>query len=158
MWALTVPFVLFIGLVLAQSADPLGVITSDFNTAQIVPNVISTFSPTDLVNVSYTDPTTLDMFDVDAGMTLTQDRAYGKEVQICWILTNRLFDRNCHAPDAYTGHEYKWVNNGYSRFFRCCHCWPRCPYATNSDDGVPILTIPGRWLHDGSSNGNSNQQ
>ncbi|PPR04058.1 hypothetical protein CVT24_010633 [Panaeolus cyanescens] len=74
MRSITIPFVLFFGLALAQSDDPFSDVTSAFNTAQIVPDVISTFSPTELVNVSFTDPTTQDMLNVDTGMMLTPDR------------------------------------------------------------------------------------
>lgn len=60
---------------LAQVATPdLSNVTTAFSTAQIVPDVLPSFSPEDAVNITFTDPATMENIDVVPGILLTMER------------------------------------------------------------------------------------
>lgn len=54
--------------------DALTNVTTAFSMAQIVPNVIDSFSPVDLLNITFTDSVTMDMINVVPGILLTEER------------------------------------------------------------------------------------
>lgn len=49
-------------------------ITAAFSQAKVVPDVIHTFNPTALVNITFTEPTTMQVANVTPGIQLTMNR------------------------------------------------------------------------------------
>lgn len=54
--------------------DALTNVTNAFSMAQIVPDVIDSFTPMDLLNITFTDSVTMEMINVDPGDLLTEER------------------------------------------------------------------------------------
>ncbi|KAF8913753.1 phosphatidylethanolamine-binding protein [Gymnopilus junonius] len=59
----------------AQVATPdLSNVTTAFSSAQIVPDVLQSFNPGDVVNITFTDPVTMENEDVVPGILLTTEQ------------------------------------------------------------------------------------
>ncbi|KAF9478156.1 PEBP-like protein [Pholiota conissans] len=54
--------------------DALSNVTTAFSMAQIVPDVINSFDPIALINITFTDSVTMDAVDVDPGVLLTMEQ------------------------------------------------------------------------------------
>lgn len=68
---------LLLPCVFAQVATPdLSNVTTAFSSAQIVPDVLQSFNPVDAVNVTFTDPVTMESIDVVPGILLTMERKW----------------------------------------------------------------------------------
>lgn len=67
--------VLLLPWCLGQAVMPnLSNVTTAFSSAQIVPDVLPSFSPTDGVNLTFTDPVSMQSVDVVPGLLLTMGR------------------------------------------------------------------------------------
>lgn len=56
--------------------DALTNVTNAFSMAQIVPDVVDSFTPMDLLNITFTDSVTMELINVDSGDLLTEERQY----------------------------------------------------------------------------------
>ncbi|KAF8204790.1 phosphatidylethanolamine-binding protein [Pholiota molesta] len=71
------PVILSIGLFLNSAfaqTDALSNVTTAFSMAQIVPDVIDSFDPMALINITFTDSVTMDTVDVVPGILLTMEQ------------------------------------------------------------------------------------